>query len=143
MLGALKTLRTWTCGARCRCRANMARVRQPRPDSGLSFQLKVLSPFEWLPFAGLVARASPGSSPSASFATPIFGLRISQPLRFWGPCDQICPINGPIVIFWDTVSFTERPVVHRVASPPLLSSVLGTIKAIQTILSPWLSGKSR
>ena len=28
-----------------RCRANMAHIRQPMPDSGLGFQLKVLQPF--------------------------------------------------------------------------------------------------
>jgi len=33
----------------CRCTANMAHVRQSRPDSGLGFQLKVLKPFEAVP----------------------------------------------------------------------------------------------
>ena len=34
-------------GAECvRCRENMARVRQSRPDSGLGFQVKVLETFQ-------------------------------------------------------------------------------------------------
>ena len=42
----------WVQGARLRhtrCRANMAHVRQPRPDSGLGFQEKVLKPFRRFP----------------------------------------------------------------------------------------------
>ena len=31
------------------CQANMAHIRQPRPDSGLGFQVKALEPFEWFP----------------------------------------------------------------------------------------------
>ena len=34
---------------RNRCRANMAHVRQSRPDSGLGFQVKFLNPFKLLP----------------------------------------------------------------------------------------------
>ena len=32
-----------------RCRANMAHIRQPRPDSGIGFQVKVLKPFSVVP----------------------------------------------------------------------------------------------
>ena len=32
-----------------RCRGNVAQMRQTRPDSGLSFQTKVLKPFNLLP----------------------------------------------------------------------------------------------
>ena len=32
-----------------RCRANMAHIRQSRPDSGLGFQVIVLKPFKLLP----------------------------------------------------------------------------------------------
>ena len=43
------------CGAsvirlmRCRCRANLANIRQPRSDYGLGFQVKVLKTFEVVP----------------------------------------------------------------------------------------------
>ena len=32
-----------------RCRANMAHVKQPRPDSSIGFQAKVLKPFKLFP----------------------------------------------------------------------------------------------
>jgi len=32
-----------------RCRANVAHIRQTRPDSGLGFQVKVRIPFEGVP----------------------------------------------------------------------------------------------
>ena len=39
-----------------RCRANMARVRQLRPDSGLGFQVKVPKTFKLTPFRSDAAR---------------------------------------------------------------------------------------
>jgi len=45
---------SWKCWyrfVRTRCRANMAHVRQSRPDSGLGFQVKVLKPFKVVPFS--------------------------------------------------------------------------------------------
>jgi len=43
----------WVYGD-ARCRANMAHIRQSRPDSGLGFQTKVIVTFEVVP-------SSPGS----------------------------------------------------------------------------------
>jgi len=42
-----------------RCRANMARKRQSRPDFGLGFQVKVLKTFEVVPSS--LGSGSPGS----------------------------------------------------------------------------------
>ena len=54
------------CGVQGRCRANMAHIRQSRPDSGLGFQATVLETVEVvssLPGSGLGARAiRPGAS---------------------------------------------------------------------------------
>ena len=36
---------------KCRCPANMAHLRQSRPDSGLAFQVNILRIFEVVPFS--------------------------------------------------------------------------------------------
>ena len=42
----------WGCTAHGLSRANMAHVRQSRPDSGLGLQVKVLRPFQVFPSTG-------------------------------------------------------------------------------------------
>ena len=62
----------------CRCRANMAHIRQSRPDSGLLFQVQGLKGFRGVPFSrggDLTNLASPGFSRrilkyTRSFTTP-------------------------------------------------------------------------
>ena len=53
-----------------RCRANVARIRQSRPDSGFGFQVKVVKNFPAVPF--LLGSGSPLLHPAPQLTTRFF-----------------------------------------------------------------------
>ena len=64
-----------------RCRANMAHIRQSRPDSGLGFQVKILTPFHVVP-SSLGSGFPNGQEVSAknyAGATPMHVASIQRP----------------------------------------------------------------
>ena len=98
-----------------RCQANMAQIRQTRPDSGLGFQVKVLKTFEVVP-------PSLGSGTQVAERTH---SKSSEPRQKW-------PELEPLFMF-SYRCVTRMPGIECNIDSSVVRSVLGAISSVPIV----------
>jgi len=126
----------------------MAHRRQPRPDSGLGFQVKVLQIFQVVPStlgSGRTLNVGPKGNANSHGARPV---HLIITMVKWIRTSRLSIKNSlsdgkelSLMALSLSAGDIEHPELDEGDAAHPLSSEYGTYKTIKTRFWPWLSGK--